>query len=341
MLYDQACAILDMHPKDGKTRIIIKSHYRRLCLKYHPDKNTDPGATERFQEINEAYTVLLRHLRYMDQDEDGDSEDSDPEPATSQVPHSTKEWIQRLAPLFQSMGQPILHHPGWPEITQWLSQAYQSNALKFLNTLDKGTLQDIYYFICKHRRRFPPVTEALVEYIGKLLNLSLHTRTHRDKVVVLHPDLNDLFLCNVIKHQEGDHKYLIPTWMEETVFDIAAATAGAEADKGPEGSGGPGDPGEFIVYCVPVCPDGVSLDENHHVHVQVHWMFQEVLNRPETDPIQVQVTASQVFEVTRSDLLMRGYQTRIFPRQGVPIGNTKDIFDVSNKGNVILHIYLT
>jgi DnaJ-class molecular chaperone len=73
MLYDQACAILDMHPKDGKTRSIIKSHYRRLCLKYHPDKNTDPGATERFQEINEAYTVLLRHLRDMDQDEDGDN----------------------------------------------------------------------------------------------------------------------------------------------------------------------------------------------------------------------------------------------------------------------------
>jgi hypothetical protein len=150
----------------------------------------------------------------------------------------------------------------------------------------------------------------------------------------------------VIKHQEGDRKYLIPTWMEETVFAIAPATATATAtaeteadvDKGPEGSG---DPGEFVVYCVPVCPDGVSLDENHHVHVQVHWTFQELLSRPETELIQVQVTASQMFEITRSDLLMRGYQTRIFPRQGVPIGNTKDIFDVSNKGNVILHIYLS
>ncbi len=36
----------------------IKSAYRTLAMKYHPDKNKDSGAEEKFKEINEAYAVL-------------------------------------------------------------------------------------------------------------------------------------------------------------------------------------------------------------------------------------------------------------------------------------------
>lgn len=36
----------------------IKSAYRRLARKYHPDVNKDPKATDRFKLINEAYEVL-------------------------------------------------------------------------------------------------------------------------------------------------------------------------------------------------------------------------------------------------------------------------------------------
>lgn len=40
------------------TEAQIKSAYRKLARKYHPDVNKDPSAVEKFKDINEAYEVL-------------------------------------------------------------------------------------------------------------------------------------------------------------------------------------------------------------------------------------------------------------------------------------------
>jgi molecular chaperone DnaJ len=36
----------------------VRAKFRRLALEYHPDRNKDPGAQEKFKEINSAYQVL-------------------------------------------------------------------------------------------------------------------------------------------------------------------------------------------------------------------------------------------------------------------------------------------
>lgn len=44
--------------KKGASEAEIKSAYRKLARKYHPDVDKSPGATEKFKEVSEAYQVL-------------------------------------------------------------------------------------------------------------------------------------------------------------------------------------------------------------------------------------------------------------------------------------------
>jgi molecular chaperone DnaJ len=45
---------IDRNATEGK----IRSAFRKLAFKYHPDRNREDGAEEKFKEINEAYEVL-------------------------------------------------------------------------------------------------------------------------------------------------------------------------------------------------------------------------------------------------------------------------------------------
>jgi DnaJ-class molecular chaperone len=63
--------ILDV--EKGATDEAIKKSYRKLALKYHPDRNKEKGAEEKFKEISEAYAVLSDKDKKRQYDQYGDA----------------------------------------------------------------------------------------------------------------------------------------------------------------------------------------------------------------------------------------------------------------------------
>ena len=65
--------------KVGATEDEIKKAYRKLAKKFHPDKNKDPGAEEKFKEIAAAYD----HLKSEDRREIHERDVNQPQPEKS------------------------------------------------------------------------------------------------------------------------------------------------------------------------------------------------------------------------------------------------------------------
>jgi DnaJ-class molecular chaperone len=59
-------------PEDANEKQIKKA-YRRLALKYHPDRNKDADAVEKFREVSEAYAALIGKEKINSEQEIGNS----------------------------------------------------------------------------------------------------------------------------------------------------------------------------------------------------------------------------------------------------------------------------
>ena len=361
MKYSTACSLLEISEKDAETLSNVNKQYRKMCLKYHPDKNGNVDTNDMFLHVKEAYDILLKNVEDTD-DIDLDSECETTYEKVFPHPPTVHAWMERLKPVLQVMGH-ITESSGWSQIIQFLSNASKNNAMQMLEKMDKEVLLDVYNFLCKHRRRFPTAMDGLIQYIGSLVNSSLHTRTQHDRYVVLYPKLEDLLECNVYKHVEGGKTYIIPTWMEESVFDWSQESVDSCGNETEQNErkirtglpGGipqhipPGQPkgvqeeygcGEFIVNCIPICPEGVMIDENHHVHMNISMSLKEIWDHSDTEPLTIELVGKP-FAIKKSTLSMMKNQQHTIYGKGIPIGNSKDVFDVCAKGNIVLHITIS
>ncbi len=61
---EQYYAILGLDKNIQYTDEEIKTAYHKMAMKYHPDRNKDAGAADKFKEIKKAYDVLSNQAKF-------------------------------------------------------------------------------------------------------------------------------------------------------------------------------------------------------------------------------------------------------------------------------------
>lgn len=328
------------------TETELKRQYKYNLLKNHPDKNMEnqDAATEKTQDINEAYSFLHTFV---------DSSETRPAPPPPSTHTNSMD-----------KNEDIMDHIGreyWSIWNDFLysyleSQSSSSERVSSMNSEEKKINSDYVFSICSSfvqsitvdysdiatkckdvlkkldKRSTKTMLDLIFSYssfakfpekVATEVKDSLRTVAEEvHNIVLITPSMQDLFDDNVYIHEKDNEKYFVPLWHHEVVYSIAAE-----------------DNKELVVKCTPDVPDNVLIDEDNNLHIDVSWKASSLLSSS-SEEVEYNI-ANKTFSINIQRILMKKQQKVVLPRCGISLIDPLDIYNNSNKSDVIFHISLS
>ena len=298
--YQKACKTLEI---DGVVSIaVVRKQYKLLALKYHPDKNKSDNASAKYQEIKEAHDYLLDNRAFSN-----DSSTSWSDSSTSWSDSSTS-WSSSVSSFFETLYnnqhlQKRVFHP-------LLMRIIETCETKIFENMDSRRANKIYEILVKYK-------DALHLSDDFLKRVYETIRVKVDEVILLNPNLDDLLNQSVYKHKVEDLCCCyIPLWHSELIYDKH----------------------KLVVQCEPELPENMELDEYNNIHVSLQYNLLEIWGK-ETIEYSLGNTHTRTFCLD-SLKLTKESQCIVKEREGIPVANDVDIYNVDKISDIYLHITL-
>lgn len=302
----------------------IKKKYHKLALKWHPDKNDEVNAKEKFQKISEAYDYLSNELNILNgvqNEETNNSNTCDPFVSSFDSKES-KIYIDILSNFISSLIKGS-YNDLLLNIVKEISLGYEVITLTYLRKkfedLDKQKAIELYQLLYRYNDILSISNDTL-----ELVSLIINEKYKNDRVFILKPNLKDIMEHNIYKLYVDDQLYLVPLWHNELYFDA------------PDGS-------EIIVLCHPKLPTNITIDENNNIYyeecISVNKELLGLIKRDKFVSIEV---GEKWFSIPLNKLYLKEEQLYTFKQQGISQipSEQKDIYNVSSKADIIVKIIL-
>ena len=305
MNYHDACVLLEID--DVLNIEILKRQYRRKALQYHPDKNKSADASDKFNNIKNAYEFLMKYLDDPNIDEDfANPFDNMVKSEYTKILFSFLNNILGTDVQYQDIKSRIFY-----VIVNKIASCCENKAFELLEKLDKKILIKISEFFFK----FKDIFHFSDDFLNNLEEM-VSTKIKDDKCIILNPFLEDLFENNLYKLTENGNIYYIPLWHHELIYDNLGS--------------------DMYVKCVPILPEHISIDSHNNIHVELKYNIRELWGKP----LLEFHLGKNVFSILTEKLKFRENQTVVLQNQGISIINLDNIFDISKKSNIVVYINL-
>jgi hypothetical protein len=285
------------------TKDYLKKKYHKLSLKWHPDKNTENivESTKKFQEINDSYVYLLKNLFN--------------ENSNTFTPITTTENVYLYRVMLVGFLKLIITGEYLLNIVQEILLNSNILTTSIFDNIDVRTAIDLYNLLCKYREVFH-INNDVLSYISLLIK----EKYKNDKIIILRASLDDLWQNNIYKLNFNGEYYLVPLWHNELYFEK----------------------NNVIILCNPSLPDDISIDENNNIIIDVKINIKNELSELMigNENYKIVSIGCQNFAIPLNKLLLKKYQIYKFKGQGISRIIENDIYNTSNKSDVIMRIYL-
>lgn len=203
----------------------------------------------------------------------------------------------------------IMQNKIFQMILKKIIECCELKALNILEKVDKKFLVKIYE-IFKNHADILHFSDGFLKSVEQVVL----NKIQNDECVILNPFLDDLWENNLYKMVEKGGTFLIPLWHHELVYDNSGC--------------------DLYIKIVPVLPDNVKIDEKNNIHVDLCFTINEIW---ENHYVEFSLGKKQI-SFSRELLCFKKTQTVLLHQQGITNNNVDNIYDISRKSDIIVHI---
>jgi DnaJ-class molecular chaperone len=301
----------------------LKKNYRLLALKHHPDKNANSEEScEIFKEVNNAYLYLLNfdishesHASHMFKEGDNHDPKDDNEGSDSYMSIFRifiQSLLQKMTAISQENTSMTIN-----TLIKIIVEDCQELSIKMFEDLDKESAYNIYEIITTYHKAFHISVEKM-----ELFEKIMRNKMALDNMVVISVSLEDLMgENNIYVLEHDDKKFYIPLWHTELYYKLGK-TDNTSVD--------------LIVRCIPTTPSHIYIDSNNDIYIDIRMKIADLL---EKRCIEFEIGGKN-FIINAAVLNIKNNQTYVLPGGGIPVINTKNMYDIAEKSSVIVNIEL-
>ena len=294
------------------THEYIKKRYHKLALINHPDKNgNNLNATNKFQQINEAYDLLSKELGEPDNDFVSSYEDKT----------VNNRYVYYLSLFIESLIQGSYKELIRNVIKEIVLINKDISLERVFEELDKDSALEVYRFICKYKHILYIGNDTL-DFVSSLIS----KKYKNDRVFILNPSITDLLENNIFKLYVDDQMYLVPLWHNELYFETKKQDGEINS--------------EIIVLCNPELPEELVIDEDNNIHVTREIEGIKLLDIIKNSGSYNFIIGSKSFSIPMHHLYMKRVQIYRLSNEGISHVLEDDMYNVSCKADIIVKILI-
>jgi len=311
---NQACDLLQIDI-NALSKDSIKKQYHKLALKYHPDKNSDTTeAKERFQLLGEAFAIANDYNdtgTYNREKINNNMFDMNEKDYGFFINSFLSTLTIKNDKIRNILFNLINTTESVPCVDEVLSQ------------LSSDDVDELGKFITKYQCYFS-LSTSFINKIKDMIHYNPQKQGDEDikpnDIVILNPIIDDIIENNIFKLEYKGHIYFVPLWHGELYYDVSDNIIESE----------------LIVKCIPILPKHIWINEHNDLYFSINLELSKVF---EKRYLEICV-GKKVFAIPISELKLRRYQTWIFKNEGMYDINLNDIYDDSQKRDIIVEIYI-